>query len=100
MWRNVRRAAPQINSLTEGFVNNWIDAVLDGRALDATTDSGLRELIATREQFKKGRLSRFTNDRQVATWQGSSGSQRLNFRWPTVRTLVRDIHDGLNRAGS
>lgn len=100
MWRIATNIAPQIGVLTRQFVDDWIDAVISGRANDAATDVGLRSMIERREQLKKGNQSRLTNARRLATWSGASGSQALVFRWPTVRTLVTDIQRGMGNAGT
>lgn len=100
MWRIATDISPQIGGLTRQFVDDWIDAVINGRATKAATDESLRSMIERREQLKKGNQARLTNARRLATWSGASGSQALVFRWPTVRTLVTDIQKGMGNAGT
>ena len=100
MWSMAYRLAPRIGAPTRQFVDDWIEAVVGGRADRAADDIGLRSMIAAREQMKKGTQSKLSNDRMLAKWQGASGQGRLVFRWPQVKRLVTDIKDGLARAGT
>ena len=85
MWQLVRETNPRIGGATQLFVDRWINA-------------RRRRLVADRERKQKAAQSRLTNDRLLRTWSGESGSARLTYRWPTVRTLVTDIHEGAARA--
>lgn len=100
MWRMAYDLAPRIGAPTRQYVDQWIQAVVSGRADDAANDTGLRSMIAARESMKKGNQSRLTNERMLARWQGASGQGRLVFRWPLVKRLVTDIKEGLARAGT
>jgi hypothetical protein len=101
MWQLIHRANPRVAVGTRLFVDTWLDAVVAGGAPRVPSDDSLRRLIAQREQKHKRAQSRLTNDRLLATWSGEAGSGLLTYRWPTVHTLVIDIHEGLGRdAGS
>ena len=80
--------------MTQSFVDSWIDAVVAGRGSAAADEEDLRRLVAERERRQKKMQSRLTNDRLLGAWSGESGSARLTYRWPTVRTLVTDIQKG------
>jgi hypothetical protein len=96
MWRLVVRANPRV-APTRGFVDTWLDAVIDGTARTVADSEGLRRLVAGREQTQKKAQSRLTNERLLRTWSGGSGSAQLTYRWTQVRGIVRDLHDGVTR---
>ena len=100
LWSVAFRMSPRISLSTQQFVNAWVDAITDGRAQHAATDESLRQLIRWREQLKKGSQSRLINEKMLANWQGASGDNPLVYRWPVVRRIVTDIHQGLSRVGS
>lgn len=97
LWQRATRQNPRIadNLLMRRFVDAWLDAVVSGEAHEAADDDRLRNLVSHRERLLKRAQSRLVNERMLRTWSGSSGSRRLNYRWPNVRRLVDDIHDGL-----
>lgn len=61
-------------------------------------DEAAHTLVRQRERIAKGAKARLNNPRRLATWGGASGSARLTFRWATVRGMLDDIHEGLQRA--
>ncbi|GAB3171892.1 hypothetical protein FHX75_1592 [Micromonospora palomenae] len=96
MWTRLIDKNPRIatNAAARRFVDRWIDAVTSGAAGDAATDQSLRKLVAERERSVKKGQSRLVNDKLLRTWSGASGTRRLVFRWPQVRRILADIHDG------
>lgn len=98
MWQLVRTVNPRIGAATKLFVDTWTDAVVAGETNGVADAAALRRIVADRERRQKKSQSRLTNDRLLRTWSGESGSARLTYRWPVVRTLVTDIHDGAARA--
>jgi hypothetical protein len=97
MWASVTRVNPRISPGTHLFVDTWLDAVTGGNAAGVAVNDQLRQLVSGREQVQKRAQSRLTNDRLLRTWSGESGSARLTYRWPVVRRIVSDIHEGLTR---
>jgi transposase len=97
MWARVTAQNPRIadNQMMRRFVNGWLDAVANGAAYSAADDDRLRAAVGQREKLVKRAQSRLVSERMIRTWSGASGSRRLTFRWPNVRRLVTDIHDGL-----
>ena len=97
MWTSVTGQNPRTasNPGARLFVDTWLDAVVSGGAAAAAKDGGLRRLVEGRERTVKRAQSRFVNDKLLGTWSGASGSGRLVFRWPQVRRILTDIHDGL-----
>ena len=90
-WAHIMVRNPRISGPTRSFVDNWVDAVLDGRTANGLDDSSLRGLVARRERQIKKSQSRLTNDKLLGAWSGESGSARLVYRWPQVRRIVTDI---------
>ncbi|SBT52820.1 hypothetical protein GA0070611_5807 [Micromonospora auratinigra] len=96
MWARVIEQNPRIatNAAARQFIERWLDAVTSGAAGDAAIDRGLRALVDERERSVKKGQSRLVNDKLLRTWSGASGSRQLVFRWPQVRRILADIHDG------
>jgi len=98
-WETVESANPRVGARTRHFVDFWVARVMrdpHGLADDRLTAERIRD----REQQLKGRLSRFGNRHQLEIWNGAAGTGRLDFRWSTARTLVRDIQKALADAGT
>lgn len=95
-WAHVTGLNARISWSTRTFVNDWISAVLDGSAQGALDDPRARQIVDSRERRLKKSQSRLINDRLLASWSGDSGSGALNYRWPTVRAILADIHQGLS----
>ncbi|TDC45575.1 hypothetical protein E1258_30180 [Micromonospora sp. KC207] len=96
MWTRLIERNPRISTNVKArqFIERWLDAVTSGAAGDAAGDSTLRGLVSERERSVKKGQSRLVNDKLLRTWSGASGSRRLVFRWPQVRRILADIHDG------
>ncbi|MEU5529306.1 DUF6361 family protein [Micromonospora chersina] len=96
MWARLERQNSRIvgNAAARRFIDRWLDAVKSGVAGDAATDQSLRNLVGERERSVKKGQSRLVNDKLLRTWSGASGSRQLVYRWPQVRRILADIHDG------
>lgn len=92
----VDRGSP-IHPSTRRFVTEWLGVLRAGAPTTLAENDRARHLIRTREKRNKGAQARLGNPRRLATWGGGSGAGALVFRWPTVRTILIDIHDGLAR---
>jgi hypothetical protein len=97
MWDHVTRVNPRISPGSRLFVDTWLDTVTTGNAAAVAMNDQLRHLVSGREQAQKKAQSRLTNDRLLRTWSGESGSAALTYRWPVVRRIVTDIHEGFTR---
>ncbi len=95
MWNLVRSVNPRIGLPTIEFIDSWLRNVARGQATNAIDDQALRDLVRKRE-LRRGKQSRLQNDKLLANWAGESGAGRLNYRWGTVRRIVRDIHFALD----
>jgi hypothetical protein len=51
--------------------------------------------VARREKAVKKTQSRVVNGKLLRGWTGASGSRALMYRWPQVRRMLADIHDGM-----
>lgn len=96
LWRVVTSQNPQVASGSRLFVDNWLDMGLTV-AGDLSTDTAAREFIARREATHKRSQARLANEKLLASWQGAAGAGALVFRWPQVRGVLTDLHDGLER---
>ena len=94
-WQHVLQRNPRIAPRTRMFVTAWIAAVVDGSARTALGNESQRRLVSDREQAIKRSQSRLVNDRLLGAWSGESGNGRLVYRWPQVRRIITDIHNGV-----
>lgn len=90
------RGSP-INVNSRRFVRGWRDLVVEEGAADVVNSEAARVFMAKREKQHKGPQARIGNRARLATWGGSSGSGALVYRWPQVRGILLDIHEGLDR---
>ncbi|PWN54870.1 DUF6361 family protein [Abyssibacter profundi] len=76
------------------FLNAWADRVrLCGESL--VDDRNVRDLIERRERQLKGHRARLFNSVRLQQWDGGVGVGRMEFRWSSVRQLLKDLHQGL-----
>ncbi|USQ75662.1 DUF6361 family protein [Ornithinimicrobium cryptoxanthini] len=95
-WRCLSQARWRLNTSTRAYVDTWVGLVREGR--DLTSDPAAEKLIRDRELRLKGRRSRFVNADALEAWEGGNGMGRMLYRWSETKQLVRDIHQGLERA--
>lgn len=92
---DLARGTP-VNINSRRFVRGWLDLVREAPA-NIADDDAARVFMIRRERQHKGAQARIGNRARIATWGGSSGSGALVYRWPQVRGILLDIHDGLDR---
>ena len=92
-WQIVHETGARVTR-TAAFVDTWLDMAL-ARNAAPIDDASARELVQNREMRLKGKLSRFTNERSLEIWSEAAGMRRIDYRWSTVQTLVKDIVDGM-----
>ncbi|WP_395245523.1 DUF6361 family protein [Agromyces sp. MMS24-K17] len=96
-WELVLLANPRVSPASRAFVDGWLD-LIRGSDLTSLADSEMaRAFIGNREWRQKRSQARLRNEKLLSAWSGASGSGRLDFRWGSVRAIVTDIHDGLER---
>lgn len=94
----VDRGSP-VHPSTRRFVGAWLELLRESAADGLPANTAARALIRQREKLNKGAQKRLGNPRRLGGWGGGSGAGELVFRWPTVRRILLDIHEGLARAG-
>lgn len=82
---------------TSRFVADWLRFVQRGPIDRLVDDSAARQLVIGREQRLKRGNARTVNKLALKQWSGDSGTSPLDFRWGVTRTLLTDIHRGLER---
>jgi hypothetical protein len=94
-WRMVSQGNRRIPDGARRFCQEWCRIACETRGAVAT--DAARSLIERREARLKGPLARLKpeNHRRRDQW-GSGEPGRLDYRWGTVRVIVRDIVDGLD----
>ncbi len=91
-WQLAYAINTRIPNPTKSFIDTWLNL-----ALHSTDPSGLlddkfaRNLIRTRERTLKRGQARLFNPAALKQWRGAAGTARLDYRWGTVQTIIRDI---------
>jgi len=80
-------AGARINVNAREFLRQWHEAIFQNHPV-----SSLDRLVESRAQKNKGRRSiLLKNLGEAPNWQGMDS---LSYRWPTVRTILRDVVQG------
>ena len=95
LWELTAGQGHTITPQAMDFVSGWCRRVLATRG-DVADDPKSRVLVHNRERRLKGVRSRFVNQRALDQWSGNSGVRRMEYRWGNVKTLLSDLHAGLN----
>jgi hypothetical protein len=96
LWALVLRQGGRLKDPQRRFIEAWAHEVRE-HGPEAVADSGdLRHLIHRREQQLKGSRARVINNGRLLDWSGRTGMGRMQFRWPNVRQLLVDLHEGLS----
>jgi len=98
LWELTAGRGHTITKRTKNFVLAWYRRALATRG-NVVNDSESRMLINARERQLKGVRSRFTNPRARDQWKGYAGVDQMAYRWSNVKTLLSDLHTGLNGNG-
>jgi len=97
LWALVMRQGGRLKDPQRRFVETWASAIGE-HGPEAVSDSDdLRQLIRRREQQLKGHRARVINNGRLLDWSGRTGVGRMQFRWPNVRQLLIDLHEGLGK---
>lgn len=88
---------PNVATSTRRFVADWLSVIASVMPDQIPDSADARAVVARRERIK-GPKARIGNPARLATWGGAAGRDRLRYRWPVVRRILTDIHDGLDRA--
>ena len=93
-WNELSSSFAVISVPARNFIESWVSLVRNGVA-KIVRDPAAHDLVRQRERQLKGSRSRFVNRSALDQWGGRAGLTRLSYRWPVVRTLLEDLHDGL-----
>jgi len=79
---------------TKTFIDTWFNFVLNKDDPQKLLDNYQTEsFIRDRERFLKKGQARLLNQRALELWGGAAGTNRLDYRWSTVQTIVTDIQN-------
>ncbi|HEX4401012.1 MAG TPA: DUF6361 family protein [Galbitalea sp.] len=95
LWRLLSARHARIPARTTQFVDNWLAIIRSTPGGDVADSLAAHDFVRVRERTHKGAQARLGNPRRLGGWRGGSGDGQLQFRWSTVRGILRDIHDGL-----
>jgi hypothetical protein len=97
-WNRVLQQNPRVNLKSRRFIDGWLDLLAAVDPTELEDSSPARSFISSREREHKRAQARLENKRLLQAWLGSAGSSPLVYRWPQVRPVLQDIHDGLERS--
>lgn len=95
LWELTMDHGHTITPATRRFVAAWVDLIRSGGS-NVVDNQEARWLIRQREQTLKGARSRYRNHRALEQWRGASGLGRLAYRWPTAKSFLHDLWQGLS----
>ena len=100
LWASPGLQEWRVIPATSAFVNRWLSLLSRCSApIDVMDSPAPRQLIRDREYFlKHANRARLHNADALRRWSGAAGTGRLDFRWATARTMIRDIWDGIAAA--
>ena len=79
-------------NMTRQFVDRWVSLAGEGSVLKGSNLSAARQLVEQRERQQKGARARLTNEKMLRQWTGSSGVERLSYRWFQVIRMLGDLN--------
>ena len=86
----------RIPERTRWFIEEWLGLSLGGSSVESISSSDAAVgLIKSREYMLKRERARLHNRRALDRWGGNAGAFRQDYRWSTVKVILRDILDGL-----
>lgn len=95
LWELTAGEGHTITARAKDFVSFWCRRALETQG-NVADDLESRRLVCNRERRLKGVRSRFTNPRTLDQWNGYAGLRQMEYRWGNVKTLLSDLHSGLN----
>ncbi len=89
-WVDIHHESHAIREPARRFIRQWLE-IVSGQEDHVSDSQPARDLVHSREKRLKGAQSRFTNRTILDRWGGSSGADRLTFRWPDANSHIRDL---------
>jgi len=99
-WLAVTAGNTRVPPSTRSFIESWVEGITEHGPAKVAETASLRRMVEARVTRLRGGRAVLANEKLLALWGGSSGSDALDFRWGTVRRLILDVQEGLARAGS
>lgn len=90
LWSVIRTPGHTIEDDTKRFVAHWVEAVRR-QPLRSFENGDAAHRVQHREMQIKESRSRFRNEETYKAWSGAAGMGLMDFRWSTVRVLLRDL---------
>jgi len=89
-WHETRHTGHSVLEPAKRFVTEWVALVRKEGGLGRNRDAA-NGLVMTRERRLKKGQSRFANKSARDRWQGASGTERFQFRWPIAQSHLKDL---------
>lgn len=89
-WHETRHSGHRVLEPAIRFVTEWVSLIRKEGGLGRNRDAA-DALIITRERRLKKAQSRFVNKSARDRWQGASGTERFQYRWPIARSYLKDL---------
>ncbi len=96
-WQLTLYKGHSITPNTKYFIETWVSFSCQYELKKLPSLNAALELVKQREMKLKGSQSRFRNRRALEQWGGSSGLNKLVYRWPNVKVLLNDLYNGLSQ---
>lgn len=94
-WQTIDRKNPRVRKPTRDFITTWCDWAAKPERKTLRNNTQARGLVSQRERQLKKNLARINNPQTRHLWKGSSGMDRMDFRWDITQDLLSDIFQGL-----
>lgn len=101
LWRVATAGGATLPPAAQAFVRQWMSFVMAGskRRQRVHEDASIRSLLQERERSLKGdSRARLVSPEARASWEGLGSPRRMDYRWSTAKTVVKDILEGLREA--
>ena len=89
-WHDTRHSGHRVLEPAMRFVTEWVSLIRKDGGLGRNRDTADSLIIARECRLKKGQ-SRFANKSARDRWQGASGTERFQYRWPIARSYLKDL---------
>jgi len=90
LWSLADRVGARVTPAARDFID-WTLTMSPEERTGLAQDRNAAQRIEVREYGLKRAMARLKGDRSLDSWSGASGSGLINYRWPSVMPMVRDI---------
>lgn len=89
-WHETRHPGHTVHEPAKRFVTDWVAHVREAGGIGRDREFAVALVRGRESKLKKGQ-SRFANQSARDRWQGASGTERFQFRWPIAHSHLKDL---------